>query len=92
MSAAPKIEPINSLFDKRLVNAFADRVMKTLKQIHRHRLFFRLAQTDVTPGKPYIEQAFTLKGDIAGMVGMAAHPLRGTLLISYKKRKHPRHP
>ena len=44
-----------------------------------------MAQTDVTPGKPYIEQAFSIKGDIAGMVGMVAPPLKGTLLISYKK-------
>lgn len=75
MSAAPKIEA-NPLFDKRLINAFVDGVIKTMKN---------MAQTDVTPGKPYIEQNFTVKGDIAGMVGMVAPPLKGTLLISYHK-------
>jgi chemotaxis protein CheX len=76
MSAAPKIEAMNPLFDKRLINAFVDGVIKTLKT---------MASTDATPGKPFIEPEFVLKGEIAGMVGMVAPPLRGTLLISYKK-------
>ena len=76
MSAAPKMEATNPLFDKRLINAFVDGVIKTMKT---------MAQTDVSPGKPYIEQNFSVKGDIAGMVGMVAPPLKGTLLISYHK-------
>ncbi|MGZ3772194.1 MAG: chemotaxis protein CheX [Pseudobdellovibrionaceae bacterium] len=76
MSAAPKIEGLNPLFDKRLINAFVDGVIKTLKT---------MAQTEATPGKPYIEPQFVLKGEIAGMVGMVAPPLKGTLLISYNK-------
>ncbi len=75
MSAALKTET-NPLFDKRLINAFVDGVIKTMKT---------MAQTDVTPGKPYIEQNLNVKGDIAGMVGMVAPPLKGTLLISYDK-------
>ncbi len=76
MSAAPKVEVMNPLFDKRLIGAFVDGVVKTLKT---------MAQTDTTPGKPFIEPSFQLKGDIAGMVGMVAPPLKGTLIISYKK-------
>lgn len=76
MSAAPKTEAINPLFDKRLINAFIDGVTKTLKT---------MAQTDAKPGKPFIETSFVLKGEIAGMVGMVAPPLKGTLLISYSK-------
>lgn len=76
MSAAPKIEALNPLFDKRLINAFVDGVIKTLKTI---------ANTDTTPGKPFIEPQFVAKGEIAGMVGIIAPPLQGTLLISYKK-------
>lgn len=75
MSAAPK-EALNPLFDKRLINAFVEGVLKTLKTI---------AQTDASPGKPFIEPQFVLKGEIAGMVGMVAPPLKGTLLISYGK-------
>ncbi len=76
MSAAPKIDAPNPLFDKRLINAFVDGVIKTLKT---------MAQTDASPGKPFIEPQFVLKGEIAGMVGMVAPPLKGTLLISYGK-------
>ncbi|MNK01182.1 CheY-P phosphatase CheX [compost metagenome] len=76
MSAAPKVEAMNPLFDKRLINAFVDGVIKTLKT---------MASTEASPGKPFIEPQFVLKGEIAGMVGMVAPPLKGTLLISYKK-------
>lgn len=76
MSAAPKLDAPNPLFDKRLINAFVEGVIKTLKT---------MAQTDATPGKPFIEPQFVLKGEIAGMVGMVAPPLKGTLLISYNK-------
>ncbi len=76
MSAAPKVDALNPLFDKRLINAFVDGVIKTLKT---------MAQTDASPGKPFIEPSFVLKGEIAGMVGMVAPPLKGTLLISYGK-------
>lgn len=76
MSTAPKVEAMNPLFDKRLINAFVDGVIKTLKT---------MANTDVVPGKPFIEPHFELKGEIAGMVGMVAPPLKGTLLISYRR-------
>lgn len=74
MSAAPK-ENINPLFDKRLIAAFVDGVIKVMKT---------MANTDASVGKPFIEPNFTVKGDIAGMVGMVAPPLKGTLLITYK--------
>ena len=75
MSAAPK-ENINPLFDKRLIAAFVDGVLKVVKT---------MASTDATPGKPFIESNFTMKGEIAGMVGMVAPPLKGTLLITFSK-------
>lgn len=74
MSAAPK--PLNPLFDKRLVNAFVAGVIKTLAS---------MAQTAVTPGKGAIESEFVLKGEIAGMVGIFAPPLKGSLLIVFTK-------
>ncbi|AHI05857.1 putative chemotaxis protein CheX [Bdellovibrio bacteriovorus W] len=71
---APKIEPLNPLFDKKLITAFVEGVTTTLKT---------MAQTDAQPGKPFIEREFKCKGEIAGMVGMVAPPLKGTLVISY---------
>jgi chemotaxis protein CheX len=77
MSAAEKkAEQVNPLFDKRLLHAFVDGVIKTLATI---------AQTDAKVGKPYIEPEFTESGEIAGMVGMVAPPMKGTLLISFTK-------
>lgn len=75
MSAAPK-ENVNPLFDKRLIAAFVDGVLKVVKT---------MASTDALPGKPFIESNFTMKGEIAGMVGMVAPPLKGTLLITFPK-------
>jgi chemotaxis protein CheX len=76
MSAAKKIEEGNPLFDKRLLQAFVDGVIKTLATI---------AQTEAKVGKPFIEPEFIEKSEIAGMVGMVAPPLKGTLLISFTK-------
>lgn len=78
MSAAAKKneETPNPLFDKRLLHAFVDGVIKTLATI---------AQTEAKVGKPFIEPEFSATGEIAGMVGMVAPPLKGTLLISYTK-------
>lgn len=76
MSAAAKKVEENPLFDKRLLHAFVDGVIKTLATI---------AQTEAKVGKPFIEPEFTEKGEIAGMVGMVAPPLKGTLLISFTK-------
>lgn len=77
MSAAPKTVPeANPLFDKKLLQAFVDGVIKTLATI---------AQTESKVGKPFIEPQMTEKGEIAGMVGMVAPPLKGTLLISFTK-------
>lgn len=74
MSAAP--QATNPLFDKRLITAYVDSVIKTVKT---------MASTDLTPGKPFIEASFQQKGDIAGTVGMIAPPLKGTLLICFDK-------
>jgi len=76
MSAAKKTEELNPLFDKHLLQAFIDGVLTTLTTI---------AQTEAKVGKPFIEHEFVAKGEIAGMVGMVAPPLKGTLLICYKK-------
>lgn len=70
--AAPKIN--NPLFDKRLVNAFVEGVLTTLAN---------MAQTTATPHKGRIESAFSPKGEIAGMVGIVAPPLKGSLLIVF---------
>jgi chemotaxis protein CheX len=74
MSAAPLQQ--NPLFDKKLITAFVDGVTKTLST---------MATTPATPQKPFIEKTYVAKGEIAGMVGMVAPPLRGQLLISYSK-------
>jgi len=44
-----------------------------------------MAYTEVTPGKPFIEPKFVMKGEIAGMVGMVAPPIKGTFLICFDK-------
>lgn len=78
MSAEPKAPAgTNPLFDKRLLNAFVDSVIKTMQT---------MAQVEATPGKPYIRSDVQFKGEIAGLVGMVAPPLKGTLLISYDKQ------
>lgn len=74
--AAKKIDVQNPLFDKKLLQAFVEGVVKTLATI---------AQTEVKVGKPFIEPEMTEKGEIAGMVGMIAPPLKGTLLLSFSK-------
>ncbi|MGZ3744370.1 MAG: chemotaxis protein CheX [Pseudobdellovibrionaceae bacterium] len=77
MSAAPKITPeANPLFDKKLLQAFVDGALKTLATI---------AQTEAKVGKPYIETKFIERCEIAGMVGMVAPPLKGTLMICFSK-------
>lgn len=74
MSAAPKLS--NPLFDKRLITAFVDAVLKTIKT---------MANTEISAEKPFIEPNFSQKGDIAGNLGLIAPPLRGNLLISFEK-------
>lgn len=76
MSAAPNLN-LNPLFDKAVVNAFIDGVMKTLET---------MANTKVITGKPFIESNVQMKGDIAGMLGMVAHPLKGTLVLAFPKQ------
>ena len=74
MSAAPQIQ--NPLMDKNFLNAFVDGVVKTLSM---------MAQTEVRPGAPKVETQFQAKGDVAGMVGMVAGGMKGTLTISFQK-------
>jgi chemotaxis protein CheX len=66
----------NPLLDKRLINAFIEGVVKTLST---------MASTEVTTGKASIEAQFSAKGEIAGMVGMVAGPMKGIMTISYPK-------
>lgn len=75
MSAAPNTQA-NPLTDKNFLNAFVDGVIKTLSM---------MAQTEVRPGPPKVETKFQAKGDVAGMVGMVAGGMKGTLTISYQK-------
>jgi chemotaxis protein CheX len=72
---APKIQT-NPLLDKNFLNAFVDGVVKTLSV---------MAATDVKPQAPKIETQFQAKGEVAGMVGMVAGNMKGTLTISYTK-------
>jgi chemotaxis protein CheX len=76
VSTAAKVQPLNPLLDKKLINAFIEGVCKTLKL---------MANTDVTVEKPSIEKVSSAKGDVAGMVGMVAGSMKGTLTITYKK-------
>lgn len=76
MSAAQKIENANPLLDKKLINAFVEGVVKTMSL---------MASTEVTVEKPSIEKQFTAKGEVAGMVGMVAGAMKGTMTISYSK-------
>ena len=73
---AENLQPQNPLLDKRLINAFIEGVIKTHST---------MASTEVTTGKPTVEAKFTPKGEIAGLVGMVAGPMKGTMTISYSK-------
>lgn len=66
----------NPLMDKNFLNAFVDGVIKTLSL---------MAATDAKPQAPKIESNFQAKGEVAGMVGMVAGDMKGTLTISYSK-------
>ena len=72
---APKLDQ-NPLLDKNFLNAFVDGVIKTLSL---------MAATDAKPQSPRIESNFQAKGEVAGMVGMVAGSMKGTLTISYSK-------
>lgn len=73
---ATKIERTNPLLDRDFVNAFVDGVKKALNTT---------ANTLVTTEKPFIEQNFQPKGDIAGVVGMVNGDMKGKLTISFSK-------
>ncbi len=74
MSAAIKLE--NPLLDKVTINAFIKAVQVTLSD---------MASTQVQFGKPFIEQHLTPRGEVIGILGMVAMPLRGTLSLSFPK-------
>jgi chemotaxis protein CheX len=74
MSAAPKLQ--NPLLDKTLINSFIEGVSKTLKT---------MANTEVTFGKPFVEQKFSARGEIAGVVGMVSNQYKATLTLSFPK-------
>lgn len=75
MGAAEQTNP-NPLMDKNFLNAFVDGVVKTLSL---------MASTEAKPQAPKIESKFQSKGEVAGMVGMVAGDMKGTLTISYSK-------
>lgn len=66
----------NPLLDKALVNAFINGVEKTLS---------KMASTEVVCEKPFIQNDFQMTGNIAGIIGMVASPLSGTLVLSFTK-------
>lgn len=74
--AAEKINAVNPLFDKKLINAFIEGVIRTLGD---------MAQTKVEPGKPIIERSATAKGEVAGIIGMVAGDMKGTLLLTFTR-------
>ncbi len=73
MSAAEKLGQGNPLLDKRLVNAFVEGMVEVIKS----------TGTEVKEGKPFVEPQFEAKGSIAGMIGMVAGDMRGTITISF---------
>jgi chemotaxis protein CheX len=75
MGAAPKIEP-HPLFEKKTIEAFIKGIQDTLAT---------MANTVVMHGKPYIENKFEMKGDVAAIVGLVAPPLKGSFIISFSK-------
>ncbi len=74
MSAAPKMQ--NPLLDKTLINSFIEGVSKTLET---------MASTKVTFGKPFVEQKFSARGEVAGVVGMVSNEYKATLTLSFPK-------
>lgn len=75
MGAAPNVNT-NPLLDRKLINAFVDGVTKTLAT---------MASTETTTGTPTVEKEFSSKGDVAGLIGMVAGTMKGTLTISFEK-------
>lgn len=73
---APKLDNANPLIEKRFINAFIEGVQKTLSL---------MAQTDVKAAPPKIEKVFQSRGEVAGVVGMVAGEMKGTLTISFSK-------
>ncbi|MBL7554253.1 MAG: chemotaxis protein CheX [Bdellovibrionaceae bacterium] len=74
MTAAPKLQ--NPLLDKTLINSFIEGVSKTLET---------MASTKVTYGKPFVEQKFSARGEVAGVVGMVSNEYKATLTLSFPK-------
>lgn len=74
--SAEQLTPINPLFDKGLVGAFVDGLIKTLGE---------MAQTKVKPGKAVVEHKATAKGEVAGIIGMVSGEMKGTLLITFSR-------
>lgn len=74
MSAAPKIT--NPILDKMIINSIVHGVTKT---IHT------MANTTVTPGKPFVDPQFSPRGDVAGVVGMVSQGFKATLTLSFPK-------
>ncbi len=66
----------NPLLDKKVINAFVDGVKEVLTQ---------MAGTEVTLLKPSVVEKFQSKGDVAGMIGMLAGSMKGTITISFEK-------
>lgn len=66
----------NPLLTKEVINAFIKGVTKTLET---------MANTKAEPMPPRVEKKFQSKGDVAGMIGLVAGEMKGTLTISFRK-------
>lgn len=44
-----------------------------------------MASTKVTYGKPFVEQKFSARGEVAGVVGMVSNEYKATLTLSFPK-------
>lgn len=69
-------QPNNPLFNKNLINALIDGIIKMLST---------MAHTDAKPLSPKVETEFMARGEIAGLVGMVAGKMKGNLTLSFEK-------
>jgi chemotaxis protein CheX len=67
---------VNPLLDKNFINCFVDAVGKTLRTT---------ASTTAQAQKPKIENQASPSGDVMGVIGLIAGPVRGTLTLTFSK-------
>lgn len=60
--------------DSKLINPFIESTRKVLTS---------MAQTEVTPGKPYLKQGHATWGDVTGVIKMVSPQVQGTMVLSF---------